>query len=549
MRSILLATVAMAFTAAAHAQPAVRALRTADFLNSIGVNLHLASEWDTSFGDAANGGLGGGSGAVTVNGYTTNVSKIAGALNYAGIGYVRTGMGAPYLLYRLQALTAALPWLRADVQVDTGAAISDQVARAGQVSGRIDSFEGMNEGTDRGGYYNGLNGAPADCAFQRDLRAAVSGWNATYRQHVPLLAPSVGGNHAGFGQLAGCAGSSDASNGHSYMDANPPTVGKGYDLPLEQQDAPAGTPNYVTESGPITNALTPRGMTEDAAARRTLDLLLAFKHTSVRTYLYELVDENPQTPVLNDQNDPYGLEQEMHYGLFRADWTAKPAAVALHNQAVILSDTGAAAGTFAPGSLAYAIGGAPPATYSLLMQKSSGEYVLAVWAEPNVWNPATWNAAGWANTITPTNVTVSFPAMSAIGASDAFGMATALPAGTSARVQITDHPVYLTLTVAAQGAPPPPVPMSANGTVTTGPGTTIGDAHGNGYTLVATPGLGNQIAENGTIDGPTSSVVSLEWLNGNLFQVNVLGNGWTKVGGVGAWTAVSPDVVRLCLKH
>ncbi len=551
MRSILLATAAIALTAAtAHAQPATQALRTADFLNSIGVNIHLNSQWDTAYGDAANGGTGAGSNATTVNGYTTNVSRIAAALNYAGITRVRTQFGAPYILSRFQALALASPWLRADVQADTNAPISDQLARAGQVPDRIDSFEGMNEATDRTGYYNGLTAAAADCAFQRDLRVGVTAWNKNFQPNrfVPLLAPSVGGNWNGFGQLAACAASSDASNGHSYMDSTPPTAGKVYDLPNERLDAPAGAPNYVTETGPITNAMTARGMTEDAAAKRTLDLLLAFKSTTVRTYLYELVDENAHTPVLNDQNDPSGLEQEMHYGLFHSDWTAKASAVALHNQAAILLDHGATAGTFAPGSLAYAISGAAPATYSLLMQKADGTFVLAVWAEPNNWNAATTTRAGWANAAPSTTVTVSFPAMSAIAASDAFGMATALPAGTSARVQITDHPVYLSLTVAPP-APPPTVQMSANGATVTGAGSVIGDAQGDAFTLVAAPGVGNQIAENGTVDTSTSSVVSMQWLNGNLFQVNTQGNGWVKVGGSGAWTAVSGDVVALCLKH
>ena len=54
---------------------------------------------------------------------------------------------------------------------------------------------------------------------------------------------------------------------------------------------------------------------------------------------------------------------------------------------------------------------------------------------------------------------------------------------------------------------------------------------------------------NGAVDATTRGVVAMEWLNGNLFQVNTAGNGWVKVAGAGAWTAVSADVVGLCLKH
>ena len=57
-------------------------------------------------------------------------------------------------------------------------------------------------------------------------------------------------------------------------------------------------------------------------------LLDSALHGNAATYLYELVDSHPDTT---------NASPEAHYGLFRQDWSAKPAAVAIHNLTTILT--------------------------------------------------------------------------------------------------------------------------------------------------------------------------------------------------------------------
>ncbi|WP_456674919.1 hypothetical protein [Bradyrhizobium sp. RDM12] len=58
-------------------------------------------------------------------------------------------------------------------------------------------------------------------------------------------------------------------------------------------------------------------------------LLDAFKNGVSKTFLYDLMDEAGSA-----------TDQESHFGLFRADGTAKPVAVYVHNLTTILADPG-----------------------------------------------------------------------------------------------------------------------------------------------------------------------------------------------------------------
>ena len=67
-----------------------------------------------------------------------------------------------------------------------------------------------------------------------------------------------------------------------------------------------------------------------------------------------------------------------HQGLFENNWSPKLAATYIHNLTSILADPGKSTGV---GSLPYSIANAPSTVHSLLMQKSSGTFELAVWGE------------------------------------------------------------------------------------------------------------------------------------------------------------------------
>jgi hypothetical protein len=70
--------------------------------------------------------------------------------------------------------------------------------------------------------------------------------------------------------------------------------------------------------------------------------------------------------------------------LFRADWSPKPAAKAIHNLTRELARDGE---QDAPGSLAYSIANLPRTAHSLLFQRGDGVYIIALWNDVNLWNP------------------------------------------------------------------------------------------------------------------------------------------------------------------
>ena len=67
------------------------------------------------------------------------------------------------------------------------------------------------------------------------------------------------------------------------------------------------------------------------------------------------------------------------------------------------------------------------------------------------------------------------------------------------------------------------------------------DAQGNVWTTVTgAPGLGQQIAKNGVVDGGTSQVALLVIVGGRLYQKNTPGN-WYEAGLTSGWTQVAGD--------
>ena len=125
-------------------------------------------------------------------------------------------------------------------------------------------------------------------------------------------------------------------------------------------------------------------------AKYDLEFLLdAYKAGVSRTYLFELIDE---------YTDPNGTDRLNHYGLFNADGTPKLAATAIHNFMSLLDDAGAARDAFTPGSLSYSLSGMPASGVNtddgswvsggndLLMQRSDGTFVLALWNEQKAWH-------------------------------------------------------------------------------------------------------------------------------------------------------------------
>ena len=79
-------------------------------------------------------------------------------------------------------------------------------------------------------------------------------------------------------------------------------------------------------------------------------LLDGYKAGAAITFLYELMDEPEESTA-----------QEQNFGLFNADGTPKPAAIAIANLTHILADNGK--GTIPVGSLRYSIVGLPTSAF------------------------------------------------------------------------------------------------------------------------------------------------------------------------------------------
>jgi hypothetical protein len=138
-----------------------------------------------------------------------------------------------------------------------------------------------------------------------------------------------------------------------------------------------------------------QGVSERAAAIYLPAAFLAgFDHGVVRTFSYELINETKEPPLAdcpsstnptNPRCEGYG-----YYGLLNYDRSVKPAFTALTNLTQILREPGA---TFEPGSLTMTFSAdAGPNPYKpeyVLLEKSDGDYYLAIWNDIQVFKLAT----------------------------------------------------------------------------------------------------------------------------------------------------------------
>lgn len=107
-------------------------------------------------------------------------------------------------------------------------------------------------------------------------------------------------------------------------------------------------------------------------------LLETFRIGIAKTFIYELMDE------------PYVLvSYSRHLGLFTSDGQAKPAADAIHNLTSLLNDTAADSSSFAPGKLNFSLAGTTTNLHKVLLQKADGSYWLALWQGVSVFDRAT----------------------------------------------------------------------------------------------------------------------------------------------------------------
>lgn len=198
----------------------------------------------------------------------------------------------------------------------------------------------------------------------------------------------------------------DRGNMHAYQGGG---VGdnnlQSYYIPLARTLTPGGMPLWTTEMGyhnyTAYTRTNQQGVSERAAAiYLPAAFLSGFNAGVTRTFSYELIDEGPACDA-----------PENCFGLLRYDLSPKPAYAALRNMTAILRDPGDR--DFTPGSLALAIwtpagGPIPGKLRYVLLQKSSGDYYLAIWNDVSVYDIATSTQPGKDRYPAPLSITLDF---------------------------------------------------------------------------------------------------------------------------------------------
>jgi hypothetical protein len=355
------------------------ASKAADFLDSIGVCTHIAQGID-------------------------NPSNVAACLTYAGIRNLRDDgstsaaiiQGWIHVHKTSGAKVCLLP-----VMGNIAATLS--VAEQLRAPGALLAAEGPNEPNNfrvayGGATSSGTNSLPV-ARFQRDLYRAVK--SDPQLAGIPVFSSSEAGgsepNNCGLQFLTIPKGAgtlmpdgtiyADYANTHNYVcdhltnvcDNNawgaedPSSNGRWDGMRVEYghtwwspgyngySDSQLRTlPKVTTETGWLTRGKD--SISEVQQAKLFLNLYLAaFKRGWSHTFIYMLRDDPGQG----------------YWGLFHADYSAKPSATCLHNLTTILADRTSSI----PGSLNYSIPGEPATVHDLLLQKSDGAFALIVWGE------------------------------------------------------------------------------------------------------------------------------------------------------------------------
>ena len=406
------------------------AVSAASFVNGLGVNIHL---WETTTGYG-------------------NISLVESSLAYLGIENVRDN----YLPSSLAGFTALV---NAGFHLDL--AIPPAVTTAAYVSavdafntahpGGIIALEGPNEVNIWPVTFNGGTTLADEAAYQKSFYSAIRA--DSHLNSIPVYDLSIGsGDPTVYQALGNLSSAANYNNLHPYLnDSHAPEWSLNILIPPMSVEAP-GLPTVITETGYNTDPNDGySGVDQITQAKYTLDTLMdAYKSGVVSTYLYELLDDNP---------DPNNTNPQDHFGLFNSDGSPKLAATAIHDLTTILADPGST--SFAPGSLGYTVTGLTAAYGNqLLLEKSNGTFDLVLWAEPTIYSTSN----GGTDIPASTDVTtVNFAQVE--GTVNVFDPLVGIsPIATyhnvsSVQVGITDHPLVIEVTPGSTPVAGPPAPV------------------------------------------------------------------------------------------
>lgn len=379
------------------------------------------------------------------DGKYSNVGEVVRALDYLGLDTVRdhapNSASDPNGQTHLgDAAAAGVQFVfSAQREVDPATVAQRLHAFAQAHPGSVVGIEGPNEVNNWPVSYHGLSGQAAALAYQKDLFAAVNA--DPLLKNIPVL---------GFTGYT-VASASDYTTIHTYAkDGDQPFSWLSRESGV-QRNADPGKPLAITETGYHTSLTADtnggwEGVSEAMQAKLVLNTLMdGAALGSKNTFIYELLDA---------YFDPQGANQEKHFGLFHLDYSAKPAATAIHNLTTILGDDGATKASFSAGTVNYSIDGLPSSARSLLTEKSDGSYQIIIWNEPDIWNQSSDTAIQAAATSVKVNLGASFGSVQVYDPLSGTTAVKSLSNVSSLTLDIVDHPVIIDIERGSTSTPP-----------------------------------------------------------------------------------------------
>ena len=337
---------------------------TSDFVQSVGVNTHIEAT-DTQYRD---------------------LPRVIRSLDYLGVGNIRDAAPrSPQGLAAYKALIAVRDRIRLDLIV-----MGDPrrlMPAIESLAPHVRAVEGPNEVDRTPVRFEGRSGTEAVAANQALIHDAVTNSPALNVPNgpgggtrVPVLNFSLA-NQNKFTEFGDLSANADIANVHAYARKGVPPFWM-LQPTIRKVQATLDRPVVVTESDYPT-LLQPdgNGVSEAVQSKWVLAILLGnFRNGVLATYIYQLLDGAP---------DPSGREFEAHFGLFRSDWTPKPAATGLRNLLLLLHGDeaqGEGGPCRKPAAPVRYHADLPHHAFDLLMRRPDGSSVLVLWAEPAIWN-------------------------------------------------------------------------------------------------------------------------------------------------------------------
>lgn len=274
------------------------------------------------------------------------------------------------------------------------AAVDTQIA-----PGMVDGFVWPNEYDTSGD----PNWAADEATFGAAEYAAVKSDPVVHDR--PVIGPSLVNDNSP-AILGNQSGSMDTGGIHPYTQCKSPTPAYDQAQMARAGITASGKPVWATEAGNTTALNETSGMRPCSEAVQAVyavrTYLQHFTDGIGRTYMYELAEESA---------DPGLTNSEDHFGLLRSDYSEKPAFIAIKNLLSIVGYGAPSTGTRLPMALS---GDSAGDLQYLVLQRTNGSYLVALWRTASVWDPNTLTDIA----VTPEQISVGLPTATGVTASD-----------------------------------------------------------------------------------------------------------------------------------